>query len=328
MKEVVLLGSYTNTIEKELTLIKNILDWKRYNIPIVLSTHYPVSEKIQNLVDYYIFDKEQHLDPILINQHVYWCSSFRIFANYDRPYHAAAGLISLQNAIRAIGDKFDFVYLQDYDVNLNKDELLKIVRPFQSSPFEMFMFNWNNNPNSYATNVWFFKQGGYNKIWGDIQSVSDYMNLVKLANKNNSLIEHLAKDIIDLRNLHNIIYLFDEDQTKRIMGNFSEHKADIVEPRIYLSSTSDDKAILFLVNESQNTITYKIQIKNRITGQKEELLQDVSGRIGMFWKLFSNGNYVKVSCNNTEKEYYIEPYNTFDECRFEFLDGTKIFMKT
>lgn len=328
MKEVVLIGAHTNTIEKELTLIKNILDWKKHNIPIVLCTHYPVGEHIQKLVDYYVFDREQYLDPILINQHTYWCDNFRISANYDRPYHAAAALISYQNAIRLMGNKFEFVYFQDYDVKLNKTELLKFIRPFQSSHFEMFMFNWDNNPDKYATNVWFFKQGSFNKIWGDMKSVNDYMTLVRQVNKNNNLIESLAKDIIDMRNLQNLIYLFDEDQTKKLMSDFTEHMADVVEPRIYMTTTTSNQAILFLVNESHDTITFKIEVKNRATGQTEELSQDVGGRIGMFWKLFNNGNYVKVSCGNTKKEYYIESYNTFSECQFEFLNDTQIFMKT
>ncbi len=89
-------------MKKELTLVETILDWKKYNLPVILSTHYPVNSNIQNLVDYYIFDKEQYLDPAIMNQHIYSCSSFEIVADFDRPYHAPAALIAYQNAIRLL----------------------------------------------------------------------------------------------------------------------------------------------------------------------------------------------------------------------------------
>jgi len=327
MREVILIGAYTNTIEKELTLIKHILDWKKQNIPIILSTHYPVSEKVQNLVDYYIFDREQHLDPILINQHIWWNSSFKVVANYDRPYHAAAALIAHQNAIRAFGDKFEFVYFQEYDVDIDVPELVKFIRTFQFSPFKMFVFPWNNNPEEYATNVWFFKQRMFNQIWGDIQSVSDYMKLVKFANTNSTLIEPLMKNLIDIKNLNDEVYVFDELQTKKFIKSFNSHIADIIEPRIYLTRTSSNQAILFLVNESQKIITFEILIKNRVTGRQDKIIQNVHGNFGMYWKLFDNGTYIQVSCQNTKKEYCIEEYNNFNECWFEFYDGTQIFKK-
>ena len=258
MKEAVILGAYTDTIEKEWSLIKTILDWKKHNIPIILSTHYPVSEKIQNLVDYYIFDKEQYMEEKLMVSQWYRCESFQITAKANRPYHAAAALIAFQNAIRSIGDKFDFIYLQDYDVDLNKQELFNIVRPLQSSNYELFVFNWKGDVRGYAATVIFFKQGAFNKIWGDLQSVDDYLNLVYSVNKNNIFGEALAKDIVDMKDLHEIVYLFDENQTNAILGNFSEHSADINEPRIYLSTTSIDGAILFLVNPTQTSTLFKI----------------------------------------------------------------------
>lgn len=327
MKEAVLIGSYSNTMEKEISLIDTILDWKKQNIPIILSTHYPESERVQNLVDYYIFDKNQHMDPKLTVKQFYGCSSFKIVAKANRPYHAAAGLISLQNAIRMVGDKFDFVYLQDYDVKLNKTELLKTVRSFYPSPFDLFMFNWKGDPESYATNVCFFKQGVFNKIWGDIQSVDDYLDLVRLVDKNNNIfIERLARDLINHKNLQDSLYLFDNEQTKTFLRDFSEHSADVIEPRVYLSSTSSGEAVLFLVNPAPGTLTFKIQTKNLINGQENEQIQNLTGRVSMYWKLYNNV-YIKVTCGNIEKSYFVEPFSNFKECEFEFFDNTQLFMK-
>jgi hypothetical protein len=331
MKEAVVIGAYTDTIEKELTLIKTILEWKKHNIPIILTTHYPINERIQNLVDYYIFDKAQHMEERLTVNRWYKCDSFNITARATKPYHAAAGLIAFQNAIRSIGDKFDFIYLLDYDVELNIPEVLTTVRSFHESHFEIFMFNWKGDPESYATNVCFFKQGAFNKIWGDIQSVEDYLQLISLTRKNNianMFIERLARDLIYVKNLQDNVYIFDNVQTQVLMGNFSEHSADINDPGCYLTTVLTGEAILFLVNPTPTTKLFKLQIQNLITGQQEEQFQGLNGGTGMYWKLFNNNTYLKVSCDNLKKEYYINSFNNFNECKFEFFDGTPIFMKT
>jgi len=329
MREAVLLGSYSNTIEKEVTLIETILDWKKYNIPIILSTHFPESERVQNLVDYYIFDKNQHLDPALMNRHHYWCSSFKIIANFDRPYHAAAGLISLQNALRTISNKFDFIYLQDYDVQLNKEKTLNICRNLYSSEFEIFMMNWYADQNKYATNVCFFKQGGFNKIWGDIQSVQDYLDLVELVGTSNNLIEDLAKNLIEVKNLKSSLYLFNEDQQKQLITNFSKHKSDENHLKIYLSSTSDNSAILFIINEASVPQTFKIRTTNLWQKDQHEEIHTINGNIGMFWRIFNTETKLEIFYNNNKnkKDYYIVPCNNFRECIFEFTDGTNIHMK-
>jgi len=326
MREAVLLGSYSNTIEKEVTLIETILDWKKYNIPIILSTHFPESERVQNLVDYYIFDKNQHLDPALMNRHHYWCSSFKIIANFDRPYHAAAGLISLQNALRGFQNKFDFIYLQDYDVQLDKEKALNICRNLYSSEFEIFMMNWKNNPDAYATNVCFFKQGGFNKIWGDIQSVQDYLDLVKLTNQNQILIEHLAKNLIEVKNLKSSLYLFNEDQQKQLITNFSKHSADVDEPRIYMSTTSTGGAVLFVVNPIGNLLNFRIQTKNLINNEETNQQYQLEGKISMFWKFYEN-SYVKITCDDIQRSYFVTPFNTFTECTFKFFDDTPLIIK-
>lgn len=326
MKEAILIGSYSNTMEKEISLIKTILDWKKYNLPIILSTHYPESERVQNLVDYYVFDKKQYMeDKLTVNQY-YGCESFRIDAPANRPYHAAAGMISLQNAIKAFGEKYDFIYLQDYDVQLNKAKVLEMMRNLYSSQFEMFMMNWRNMPEAYATNVCFFKKGMFNKIWGEIQSVDDYLDLVQSTPQKNIFIEHLAKNLIDLKNLQNLLYLFSKDQCNQIISNFSEHTADIVEPRIYMCSTTNG-AILFLVNPQSGTLHFKVQTKNLINGNEAEQIYNLAGKVSMQWIYFEN-TYVKVTCNNIEKSYYVTPYNLFKECTFQFFDNTPIYIKT
>jgi autotransporter strand-loop-strand O-heptosyltransferase len=75
-EDVFVIDSWPNTKEKEDTLIDLIKRLKHFNIPIILAGHFPISSYIQELVDYYIFDKKNDL------VHIYEFEKYNI--NSDR----------------------------------------------------------------------------------------------------------------------------------------------------------------------------------------------------------------------------------------------------
>lgn len=56
--DILLINSYANTPEKENSLINLITEFKVLRMSILLCSHYPVRQEIQEMVDYYIFDKD------------------------------------------------------------------------------------------------------------------------------------------------------------------------------------------------------------------------------------------------------------------------------
>jgi autotransporter strand-loop-strand O-heptosyltransferase len=60
-EDVFIIDSWTDTIEKENTLIELIKRIKVFNVPIILATHYAVKPEIQKLVDYYIYDSNNDI---------------------------------------------------------------------------------------------------------------------------------------------------------------------------------------------------------------------------------------------------------------------------
>jgi hypothetical protein len=327
MREAVLIGAYTNTIEKELTLIETILDWKKYNLPVILSTHYPVNNNIQNLVDYYIFDKEQYLDPAIMNQHIYSCSSFEIVANFDRPYHAPAALIAYQNAIRLLDNKYDFIYLQDYDVMLNKNKIFEYTRSSEFLKYNMFMCNWYNIPDSYATNTIFFRNNYFTKLWGDIRIPKDFLDLVRSTGSNNLLIEGLAKRLISIKNLKDDVYIFNNDQRDEFLGEFTKHMADDNIPRIYLASTTQNQHILFIVNPTGREIEFQLNGWEFITNKVLNKNIILHGNLCMYWTVYNENTKLTITYENNKKIYNILPGEIYRECNFIFKDSTPIKCK-
>lgn len=60
-EDVFVIDSWPNTRDKQDTLINLINRLKEYNIPIILAGHYPVALHIQQMVDYYLYDKKNDL---------------------------------------------------------------------------------------------------------------------------------------------------------------------------------------------------------------------------------------------------------------------------
>jgi len=325
MKEIVLIGAHADSPQKEITLTENILDWKKYNIPIVVCSHYPVSEKIQNLIDYFIFDKKQYLDRALTNMQYYSTNIVYLIAPYDKPYHAAAAIISYANAIRLIHDKYDLLYMHDYDVDLNKPKLLETMSKLYSTNYEMFFFKWPNIPNSYATNIEILKPNGFRNIWGDMQSIEDYLSLVQMTGT--QFIEPLSKKIIEYRNLQNITYEFNDIETSEILSNINKHTGDVgAIPRIYLSSTNDNRVVLFIVNPTPYPIEFEI-VDQSLYGTKTSKTIVLQGGVNVYWALFDVGRRIIVKWWDSSKEYFLFSGESYNECKFKFTSPNMIKCK-
>jgi hypothetical protein len=321
MKEAVLLGSYTNTPEKEQSLIDLIHDWRRYNLPIVLSTHYPVNDYIQNLVDFYIYDKEQYLDPSIVVKPTYSCNLFHIMVNNVRPYHGPAGLIALQRAVDMIGDEFDFFYYQEYDVGLNKDKVLETVRNRYQFDYDFYTFLWHGDPVSFATNVYFFKKGAFNKLWTKIRSTQDYHDLLREANTNNVIIEALGRSLAEAKNMMSSIYVFNQRQTDELLTDFSKHKALTPVPYTYVSSIETGGAVLFAVNNTGVNLTLNIIETNLSTNEQFTNSIPLSGSIGMYYKVYNNGTKLDIIFGEVTDQYIIDGRD-YNDVTFTFFDNS------
>lgn len=102
--DIFVIDAWTDTFSKKQNLTDLIKRLKVYNIPILLVTHYAVEPNIQNMVDYYIFDKN---NPLLkqyeysdFNIHSgFWAKTENYELNLNYPFHHDyAVLTSLKNA--------------------------------------------------------------------------------------------------------------------------------------------------------------------------------------------------------------------------------------
>ena len=120
-EEIFVIGSWADTKEKELNLINVIKDIKSRNYPVCLVSHYPVSSFIQELVDYYIYEKENVLS---INWRlVFWRDVNGV--REEKPslvdYHGVACLMNIRHAIDLLRAKLKFKYIHYREADLSYD---------------------------------------------------------------------------------------------------------------------------------------------------------------------------------------------------------------
>ena len=64
-EDIFVIDSWPNTESKENELITLIERLRIYNIPIMLAGHYPINPKIQKMVDYCLYDRN---NPLLVTE--------------------------------------------------------------------------------------------------------------------------------------------------------------------------------------------------------------------------------------------------------------------
>jgi autotransporter strand-loop-strand O-heptosyltransferase len=181
--DIFVIDSWTDTLDKKQTLVDLIKKIKVYNIPILLVTHYAVETEIQNLVDYYIFDKK---NPILKLEDYnkfniysgFWAETSDYKLNIDCPFHHDyACWKSLQNAFnfcKYLGKQN--IHFLEYD-NF-PDELqyrqcfLERINNFDAIIYEYF----KSDIEMCSTFIFSIKTEIANKIFNSINSLEEYFS--------------------------------------------------------------------------------------------------------------------------------------------------------
>lgn len=125
--DLIVINAYPNTIEREVILENCINQLKKTNKEILLVTHYPVKIKIQQLVDYFIYDIR---NPILDTSMLYWYGNEDFYLQTSTFEFGAASytvLLSIQNAVylaKSLGKKIFYYF--EYDCLISDQDLKKI----------------------------------------------------------------------------------------------------------------------------------------------------------------------------------------------------------
>lgn len=136
-KSIFVIGSWPNNKEKIKCLINKIKFLKERNFPVCLVAHYPVSDEVQNLCDYYIYDKRNVLSKN-------WRLNFWKIINGVRKdriatvdYHGVACLMNIRNAIDLFHTNREYKTIHYIESDLDYD-------------FDKYIEHYNNSKDKFA----------------------------------------------------------------------------------------------------------------------------------------------------------------------------------
>ena len=176
--ECFVIGAWTDTREKERNLINVIKELKSKDYPVCLVTHCPVSKDLQELVDYFIYEKENVLsDNWKLN---FWRinNGVREEKISDVDYHGVACLMNIRNAIDLLNakDKFKYIHYREADLIYDFDKYMNIFKTEMLSNDKLALFIHYQDEN-YRTDLFSVDISWYDAAIPRAQSWEEYKNI-------------------------------------------------------------------------------------------------------------------------------------------------------
>lgn len=128
-KDVFVIGCWPNSQDKLETLVETIHQLKKYDSPIVISTHYALPVPIVEMADYVIYEKNNVLSGDWRARYFRTGADGKTeFKKSTIPYHGVACLNAIRNAVDFCRQKFDRMFYLEYDSEVDYDTLVKATR--------------------------------------------------------------------------------------------------------------------------------------------------------------------------------------------------------
>lgn len=159
MKKLFIIGSHPSTKKQIDQLVSCINSIKILGWDILLVTHYPVSVEIQNLVNYFIYDKNNIMVPSEISPHIFSSNDYFDFKIYLGG-HALAISTHISNSFTfAKNYGYDFCYYLESDSTFSPVDLEKLNSlslKMEEEDKDMVIFN----PESYLVRNCYYEEDG------------------------------------------------------------------------------------------------------------------------------------------------------------------------
>jgi autotransporter strand-loop-strand O-heptosyltransferase len=228
-------------VEKLVSTIEYV---KKFDRKVAVVTHYPLNDKIQSLVDYYIYDADNTLpDYRLTARHSY--KGLKLTGWLDRPYHSLPIVKSIQNACKMFSN-YEWMHFIEYDVNLDLGKHFSNLDKEINK--EVVGYNYENT--GVYTSIISFKPSTILNIISPVLSWDDYKKLY-----GDSLIfeNWLYKVLLNAGKADSMSILNAESVDMQ-----SDSFKQISPYHFVFSMTDKDEDILFIVHKDISSSKFKL----------------------------------------------------------------------
>jgi len=201
--QLIVIGTYPNTDARIKLTIDCINSAKKmpFNRPIMLVSHYPVPKKIQEMVDYYIYDQHNPL-----THHSYYNRFYRedeeakvemkITGNSNQSLTVLTNLINAGKAAKSFG--FNKMFYITFDIELDEKDFPAIYDRFSKLDNEWkAVLATLNTPfgKGIQTNGMFFNTDFVGKLLDDVRTPEEYNKLCESIGAQNFLEDYMMKKV-------------------------------------------------------------------------------------------------------------------------------------
>lgn len=253
-KECFLIGAYCNTKDKINVLKKTLNHLKKYDLPIIISSHYKLPVDIIESIDGFIYDPSNEIlyqkDFNKLNSgfwYHYEDDTIKINKAFDF-HHDYAFWTQLRNGFGLAKNKgFDIVYFLDFDVDLDDDTFIEMkngIVGYDFCSYPLYDFSYllvfacktevgYNVTCSFST----FKDYFYNKP-GQTNCEKVFYNELLRINSSINLIQNKLTDKTNFQNFTSFLNYYNNnyfiDSHKLVAGIMPLCNSDVNDNNLYL----------------------------------------------------------------------------------------------
>lgn len=323
--EMIVIDCYPDSEEKVKILKEKILSIKNTGLKTAVVTHLPLEREITESVDFVIYDGNNPLSDtsfIRIEDYVEQ-ENVKIVSRIDKPYHGLCCLNSIKNVADFFKNKFEYIHFIEYDADVDVESYIKKAQLNRELEKDFVCFDYHYDipkQDGIITNVFSFNPSWISDILQYFRNWSEYKDFtIKSCEKSgkmvNFILEQWLWDIL-AEYPDNIGFLIKDDYDE-VVFNINKIDQTGKTPSLYfkISETSDDKIILFVINNDNIKKSYKIRHYTNIT---ESVVDHIS------YHIFDKHGTLSIEYENKKEEIKIDSFNTYNNNIFKFYNNEYI----
>lgn len=226
-KDCIVIGTYPiHDVATQITK-EAILHAKKFNIPIILTSHCPIPNELQELVDYCVVDKNNIMTyhtwyKRAWYNHLPFYADINLRAEGNHIYHGPAAYCNYYNGIMVADTLgFDNVYCWNYDVWITDEDFITNMNSSLHSKQAVMRYIKAEDGDTLQTLCFGIKPAFFKKHFPRIQTEQEYNQWMKRVGSESNGLENMWYHTLKSQ-LNNIHLWSDEEYDKLLKENKME----------------------------------------------------------------------------------------------------------
>lgn len=311
-KTLIVIGTYPNT-QISIDVLKKCIESFNDKFDIVVSSHYPINQDIQNICNYYVYDSnneiiEEHNNPII------WFKNDAFYLQIKHiKNHAYSAYSTILNALTVLYKKYnDFIYING-DTLLSESDILKLIDlKYKVKNIGKKAFFFKEFEGMVDAKIFYSDTNFFLNSFSNVKTKDEFVSYTKNFNSPYvpNILESYYAQRIDMHFLNDVFII-----NEKIENYFNTSQIDVL---ISFNGNSEKKRDyqVYLVKENNNNSNriFFVYINNNINFEPKKInvkLNDENfvldnGYYSFFKEIIYHKKEVFLEVENSAKVYEVD----------------------